>query len=950
MRLWHVAILCAGAIQLVAVPDEAGAALRFAAQLQSGKRIEGNELRGWHETKAEPRLDAQELFNPADRAVWIEDRAARSIDPPAAFIEFTNGDRLPGRVTAFRTGRESAFRHLPPHFLIAAAIDVDSPDNLRSAGVPIRASWLRRVVWQKSEDERYQPGTLWYRDGRQLAYRALRWAAGSVRLLLEQETREIPFAEIAEVHLPAADPWEAWLEQLALIAPAGTGRLIQIETTDGVRLTCSMERFLAQSRDPSKPELWQHGFQPAWSVEPVWLWHRTIRMRRFFDPQQPPLTLFEPSQVVQRANFIVGGSWQRNRSVQRLPLRCSGQSFAWGLGVHAYCELTFELPSIVRGFRSQYGLDQAVGRGGCVRAAVFGGPPTGAALHQSAIVVGSRQLFDTGVLALPDAGGGRRRLTLVVDPVLAERPAGADPFEIRDMFDWLQPTLELDLAALQSAIHERSARMAPVWHDWALVPQEPGNVLLSNLLDPFRPQALRFVTEVAPRAGWLGFSRQLEIQPEHHFLLLAASRFEKETAPSRIQVRVEGRATAEFELPVRNSLFEPDPLLVPVDGRSGRNVTFEVFQIGDTPQARVEWRAIDLVAANPVLYALFDEANAAAFVDQLQPGPAAASLATEGSFTGPTNLQFGIGTRETTTLPTTLPGGKLRIRNVPQLGEYRFIRWAWKKRGGRQIALHLAHDGEWGVTGGNNARAGFRYRAGRDAQKDLSPGIDLRDSAPEQWDVVTRDLAGEFGEFDLTGLRFECGDGEAAHFDQIYLARQQHEFDRLPAPGKPSAPDPVESLPPDLKPLVERIVIEPTRFGELLAKVAPAFSTNASEQGVWQYREHFGRQNVVRTHPVRQDLACILRAPLYFPAGQKRELRIAASHHKDADWQLIVKIGPDKLYDQPISAATTKDGWADVNIDLSQYAGRNVVVEVHNHPSGWSNEFAFWGKVEVITP
>lgn len=948
MRHWRWAWTIAVALVLCP-PGPAQAALRFAAQLQSGKRIEGNDIRGWHETKAEPRLDGQELFGAADRVVWIEDRTARPPEAVPAFIEFANGDRLPGRVTAYRSGRESPLRPLPAHFLVAAEMDVDSPEYARPAGVAIRAAWLKRVVWQRTDDERYQPGTLWYRDGRQAKFRALRWSAASVRLLLEQETLEIPFSEIAEVHLPPSDPWEAWLEQLALLAPTGTGRMIQVETTDGLRLTCSMERFLAQSRDSSKAELWQHGFQPAWSFEPLWIWHRTIRVRRFFEPHQPPLTLFDPSQVAQRVHFLAGGSWQRDCSVQKLPLRSGGLPFGWGLGVHAHSELSFELPSFVRGFRTQYGLDQAAGRGGCVKAIVYGGPPDGTPLHQSAAIVGSRQMFDTGLLALPDVGGGRRRLTLVVDPLLNEHPPAADPFEIRDLFDWLQPTLELDPAELVAAIREREPRMAPVWGEWALLPQQSAPLVLTNLLDPYRPQALRFVTDVAAREGWMGISRHFEMRPDHRFLLLSASRFEKETTSARVQVRFDGRAAAEFELPIRNSPFEPDPLLVPLDGREGRQVAVEIVQLGDNPQARVEWRAVAPVPANPTMHALFDEANAALFVQQLQPGVAAASLEAEEAYIGPTCLKIGPGMRESTLLPVTL-GGPIRIRITPQLGEYRFIRWVWKKRGGRQIGLHFAHDGEWGAAGGNNPRTGFRYRAGRDTQKDPGPGIDVRDAAPQEWEAVTRDIAAEFGEFDLTGLRFECGDGEAAWFDQIWLARQPHEFERLAVPGRPPAPDTVETLPPDLKPLVERIAVDPPRYGEVLSHVAPLFSTAASDQGVWLYREHFGRPHVVRTHPVRQDQGCVLRAPLYFPAGERRELRIAASHHQAGDWQLVVKVGQDKLYDQPVSPATTKDGWADVTIDLSQYAGKNVVVEVQNQPSGWAYEFAFWGKIEIVGP
>lgn len=41
---------------------------------------------------------------------------------------------------------------------------------------------------------------------------------------------------------------------------------------------------------------------------------------------------------------------------------------------------------------------------------------------------------------------------------------------------------------------------------------------------------------------------------------------------------------------------------------------------------------------------------------------------------------------------------------------------------------------------------------------------------PSKWTVVTRDLAEEFGEFNLTGLGLAPHDGEYGVFDHILLA------------------------------------------------------------------------------------------------------------------------------------------------------------------------------------
>ena len=296
---------------------------RFSAQFASGKWLDGAELRGWHDREAEPRLDSRKLFFAGDRILWIEDNTISPAAVPEAFVEFFGGDRLPGRVMEYQSGNESPVRTSPPHLLVAPEAAVDWPDFRRLSGVPVLTRGLKRVVWQKRDDPRYRPGTLWYLDGRHLEFRALRWTSGAVRLLLEQETREVPFAEIAELHLPRIDPWQVWFDQLAALVPDVTGFVIQLETGDGVRATASLARLNPAVRgDAGNPDHWIHGVQPAWCLEPLWLRHRAIRTRRFFAPHEAPLTAIEPNRAVQRSNLAGGWHWQLDRNVHSGALRC----------------------------------------------------------------------------------------------------------------------------------------------------------------------------------------------------------------------------------------------------------------------------------------------------------------------------------------------------------------------------------------------------------------------------------------------------------------------------------------------------------------------------------------------------------------------------------------------------------------------------------------------------
>jgi hypothetical protein len=67
-------------------------------------------------------------------------------------------------------------------------------------------------------------------------------------------------------------------------------------------------------------------------------------------------------------------------------------------------------------------------------------------------LIGSDEVIDTGTIELPRSSTGRRVLLLVADSEHEGRPPGADPFDIRDSMDWLEPHLELDLRRLKADV------------------------------------------------------------------------------------------------------------------------------------------------------------------------------------------------------------------------------------------------------------------------------------------------------------------------------------------------------------------------------------------------------------------------------------------------------------------------------------------------------------------
>lgn len=928
------------AAALFAAVDCRGDETRYSAMFFNGDRLRGAEIHDWQEATQEPRLDNRKLFDKSNPVRWVEDLSLPPSAPPSAFVEFANGDRLPGRVVEFHQGDESPYRRLPPHLLVEPTAAIDWPEAPRPLGVGVQARWLRRVAWQRREDDRYRPGMLFLLDGRQLEFRSLRWNRNAVRVLLEQETREVPFGQIAEIHFPRQDAWQAWFEQLAALTPECSATLFQMETSDGVRATASNERFFPVTRGGGNPEHWFHAVQPAWALEPLWLRHRTIRMRTYFQPHEVPLTLIEPLRSLQRASLGGAWNWRRDANVQNGPLASAQLRFGWGLGVHAHSELEFELHPAVQSFQTQYGLDQLAGRGGCVKAVLLTGTAKGTVLHQSEFVVGSEKVHDTGTLAIPTNAAGPGRLTLVADAAHDKRPAGADPLEIRDIFDWWQPLLMLDAGSVKAEVRRRAAASLPLLQEWTLL-DSGKSPLVFNTLDQIDALSRQFRTEIAPAEAFLAFSRRLAVGKSDRFLLLNVCRLEKSGTGTRIQVRIDGRAAGLFDVPPRTVPGDAEPFLIPVEAYRGRTVLVELFQIAADRQSRLEWRGISLLESDPRTVSLFDDDPQ--FVRKLTDGEATAEFVTDDKYAGAGSVRLTLGEREN----PTIDGWNFAVRTNPDLGEFRYIRFAWKKPDGKKRALHLAGDGRFVPDRGRNERDSLRYSAGGSGKRDFGPSINVDRRNEREWEVVTRDLKGDFGEFNLTGMRLLCPDGETALFDHIYLARRLQDFDRLPAPGKNPPLDPVSRLPADIRANVDGIVTDPVRYGELVSEVAPIFSAGASESGVWLYKEYQGRRKVLRTHPPEQGRPCVLLTPLHVTANKQTELRLGVSHHTAGDWQLVVKAGGETLHDETISEKTTKAGWKDVTVDLSRFADRNIILEVHNQPTGWQYEFAYWSGIEL---
>ncbi|MGH7140474.1 MAG: hypothetical protein ACREHD_32465, partial [Pirellulales bacterium] len=171
----------------------------------------------------------------------------------------------------------------------------------------------------------------------------------------------------------------------------------------------------------------------------------------------------------------------------------------------------------------------------------------------------------------------------------------------------------------------------------------------------------------------------------------------------------------------------------------------------------------------PALYRLFEDE--ASFARLLTDGGGQATLEATDRYAGQSALRV---TSDQKFRPK-MPGLGVNIAEKPGDGEYRYLRFAWKKRGGQNILLQLNANGAFGPLRGAAGPA-FRYEAGPAGNKFNAAAIQVDAKLPTGWTVVTRDLFADLGAFRLDGLAFTPGDGEYALFDHIYLARGLDDF------------------------------------------------------------------------------------------------------------------------------------------------------------------------------
>jgi hypothetical protein len=574
---------------------------RYTAQWNDGTRTPGDAIKGWYGAGTLPLIDGRPLFPATNPVRWLRNNEKERQRVPGAFVEMTGGDRLPGRVLAWRPANDDPANPAPPHLLVEPETQLNLRGMDPRANLRVGIEGLQRIVWKPLTTQRYRPGTVFLLDGRRIDFRTLRWTTDAVRLLTEQGPSTVSLSQIAELHLPPRDPWDAYYRQLALLSPSGKSRLVQIEAQDGLRVTTSTERWQPRSLgDAQDPNNWTLMLQPAWSLDALFLKHTDIRQFSFFAPHEAPLTWLEPNRSIHRAALSSSWShWQLDSNVQGAPLFNAGRYYGWGLGVHARHELEFALPACVKSFQTRIGLDRAAGDGGCARGLIYLDGAKDKPLFESRLLIGSGDAVDTGRLAIPPTSISPPRLVLVADSVPLDRPANADPLDIRDVFDWLEPQLELDPRLVQDEVNARASQVVPAWEGWALEGRHGVDWQLVNLADPHERPAPCFRPAIELRGEPVKLTKTLPIEAGRDSLVLLISRPENSAGAATLEIRIDGRRLTTLPIPIRRAAGEFRPVILSLKEFQGRQLRIELNLQTSAASSVVDFRGAVLTAATP---------------------------------------------------------------------------------------------------------------------------------------------------------------------------------------------------------------------------------------------------------------------------------------------------------------------------------------------------------------
>jgi hypothetical protein len=112
--------------------------------------------------------------------------------------------------------------------------------------------------------------------------------------------------------------------------------------------------------------------------------------------------------------------------------------------------------------------------------------------------------------------------------------------------------------------------------------------------------------------------------------------------------------------------------------------------------------------------------------------------------------------------------------------------------------------------------------------------------------------------------------------------------------------------------------------------------------------EYLGKKNVLMTHPLDRQTGCVLSKKVDLPAGKRTALKMVVANDTRGDFTLEVKANGKSLLKKKLGDAKREGAeWAEIEVDLSDLAGKSIALELINRADDWRFEAAYWGQVAL---
>jgi len=140
-------------------------------------------------------------------------------------------------------------------------------------------------------------------------------------------------------------------------------------------------------------------------------------------------------------------------------------------------------------------------------------------------------------------------------------------------------------------------------------------------------------------------------------------------------------------------------------------------------------------------------------------------------------------------------------------------------------------------------------------------------------------------------------------------------------------------------------------ISEAVSKFAPGWKVKMCgfDMDPGLHEQEMGKSNVLVTHPLDRRTGCQLSHEVNLPPGKKTILHLTVGHHPEGDWDLIVAANGKELARKTVGKETAPDGWMQTEVDLSDFAGKKVVLELINQPTGWQYEAGYWAEISLTS-